>query len=218
MNETPNFYAVIPADVRYHNALCANAKLLYGEITALCNKEGYCWAGNEYFSALYNVNIRTITRWIAELNENGFIELEVDKLSGNKRKITLWTKMSIPTTKMSIPIDKNVHTSIYSINNTINTAGKAVHFLIKNYPIRFEQDFIMPYKKQFKNDEQFNAFLNDFNDEVILSGKPFTQALFGMLTKYARNWIASKANREMKVLKNEDLNVKQANKHLDAAI
>ena len=33
MNETPNYYAIIPANVRYAD-LKPNAKLLYGEITA----------------------------------------------------------------------------------------------------------------------------------------------------------------------------------------
>lgn len=218
MNETPNFYAIIPADVRYHNALCPNAKLLYGEITALCNKEGYCWASNEYFSTLYNVNVRTITRWISELSEHGFIALELDKLAGNKRKITLWTKMSIPTTKMSIGIDKNVHPSIYSINNTINTTGSALNFIIKNYPIRFEQEFLMRYKNQFKDHKQFESFLEDFNDEAEKEDRAFGEWLIAMLKKYARNWLKFRKDREVKVIQAEEIIVKQANKHLDAAI
>ena len=54
MNEEnkSNYYAIIPAVVRYDNKLTDKAKLLYGEITCLSNKEGYCFATNNYFANL----------------------------------------------------------------------------------------------------------------------------------------------------------------------
>lgn len=44
------YYAVIPACARYDNKVVPSAKLLYGEITALCDEEGYFWATNDYLS------------------------------------------------------------------------------------------------------------------------------------------------------------------------
>ena len=39
--EQPNYYAIIPATVRYEKNLKSAEKLLYGEITGLANKSGY---------------------------------------------------------------------------------------------------------------------------------------------------------------------------------
>lgn len=76
-----SYYAIIPASVRYDKRLCPNAKLLYGEITALCNEKGYCWATNAYFSTLYNVSIRSIINWINELENAGHIYINYDNYS-----------------------------------------------------------------------------------------------------------------------------------------
>lgn len=70
--ESVNYYAIIPATVRYNQELKFAERLLYGEITALTNKRGYCFATNRYFSELYNVTTETISRWISHLKKLRF--------------------------------------------------------------------------------------------------------------------------------------------------
>lgn len=77
MNEKPNYYAVIPANVRYDKRLKDKAKLLYGEIAALTNKHGYCSASNKYFANLYEVDVSTISRLIKNLCDYGYITTEL---------------------------------------------------------------------------------------------------------------------------------------------
>ena len=78
MEEKPNYYAIIPAEVRYNPNINANVKLLYGEISALSNKYGYCIATNDYFSSLYNVSSRTITDWIKALEDMTYITSKIE--------------------------------------------------------------------------------------------------------------------------------------------
>jgi hypothetical protein len=74
-NENPNYYAVIPANVRYCKGLSSTAKLLYGEIAALANAEGYCWATNTYFAKLFDMSVSTIAHTIGTIEEAGFIKI-----------------------------------------------------------------------------------------------------------------------------------------------
>ena len=73
MKEKPNYYAVIPAQVRYSKELTPNAKLLYAEITALCNMNGKCTASTEYFCRLYEVSRVSIQKWLKNLEDNNYI-------------------------------------------------------------------------------------------------------------------------------------------------
>ena len=72
-----NYYAIIPAHIRYDSELIPNAKLMYGEITSLSNEKGFCYATNSYFANLYNVSKVSISKWINQLKEKGYIEVEL---------------------------------------------------------------------------------------------------------------------------------------------
>lgn len=72
-NDDVGYYAILPAKVRYDSDLTPNAKLLYAEVTALCRKEGYCWATDEYFAELYGVSTRTIERWVYDLVDKKYL-------------------------------------------------------------------------------------------------------------------------------------------------
>jgi hypothetical protein len=104
----PAYYAVIPANVRYDKNLPPNAKLLYGEITALCNKYGYCWAFNAYFARLYETSERTIINWINALRDKGYISVEFVYAPGKKgvhqRNILIQPPKSAPAGSENPPV------------------------------------------------------------------------------------------------------------------
>tara|TARA_R110002020_G_scaffold101523_9_gene239092 strand:- start:3594 stop:4187 length:594 start_codon:yes stop_codon:yes gene_type:complete len=139
--EKPNYYAIIPAKVRYSN-LKPNAKLLYGEITALSGKTGYCFASNNYFAELYNVNKNTISRWISDLKRLGFITIVIERDSKNqiiKRCLGI-------VQKVDNPIDEKVTGNNTSINNTSNNIYIKEKFVNEvmtfDYPKDMLEDFI----------------------------------------------------------------------------
>lgn len=125
MLDKPNYYAVIPADIRYDKTIKDKAKFLYAEITALCNKDGYCFASNKYFADLYGVRKETISRLLNDLKNKGYIEIKIEYDEQTKevkrRLIYLLTKTSIPIDQtINYPIDQKVKENNTSINNTIN--------------------------------------------------------------------------------------------------
>ena len=139
-----SYYAVIPAFVRYSKEVSNGAKLLYAEITALCNEKGYCWATNAYFAELYGKSGDTIGRWISELARAGFILSLVDNQSGNSRKMWLAETQNINSSNPD-PHGKNADTLTAKmpciiikriIKRIIKKKKKALRFLLrlKNQP------------------------------------------------------------------------------------
>ena len=133
--EQPNYYSILTADVRYDPNLSASEKICYSEITALANKYGYCYATNGYFAKLYGVKKYTITRWIKNLEKNGYVFTELiykeNSKEVDKRKIYI-----VPTHKKnstypqksgegySQKCEGGTHKNVGENNTSINTINK----------------------------------------------------------------------------------------------
>lgn len=124
MNDKPNYYAIIPANVRYDEELKASEKLLYAEITALANSNGYCFATNAYFAKLYKVHKNSVCRWISNLCKKGYIYSEIiydeNKIIEERRLYITPINKNDDTPineNVDTPINKNVEDNNTSINN-----------------------------------------------------------------------------------------------------
>jgi hypothetical protein len=181
----PSYYAVIPSEVRYDNRLRPSEKLLYGEITCLCNKTGRCWAENQYFANLYDVNKKTVSSWVSNLQKLGYIGVNVDKKDNNKRYLSIksWTPIH---KKMDTYPQKNggIYNNIYNTkkNNKINIP---IEFFIKTWNKTFDSENVSSIinikgarlnhvKKRWQEnpDEKFFVdYFNKIHNSDFLSGR-----------------------------------------------
>ncbi len=158
MEEKKSYYAIIPASIRYDEEITPNAKLLYGEITALCNQEGYCWATNEYFSKLYKVSKVTVSRWIKELKEKGYINVDIIYKNGSKEIDYRYIQICIEGINKNdnTPINKIVKDNNTNINNTTNNTyelkeiNKESFFENEDLDKTFKEYLQMRYEKKCK--------------------------------------------------------------------
>jgi CTP-dependent riboflavin kinase len=122
----PAYYAIIPANVRYDNRLTPNAKLLFGEITSLTNKHGFCYSSNRYFQSLYNVSKQTVNNWLQQLEKYGYIKRHLYREKGSKeilnRYITIFDKPI--QINLNRPIQEILKENNTSINNKSNNSFK----------------------------------------------------------------------------------------------
>ena len=138
--EKPNYFGILPANVRYDKNLKPMEKILYTEISSLTNKDGYCYATNSYFSRLYEVHKNTVGTWINNLEKQGYIKTVLIYKKGTKeiieRRIYINQKIDIPINekvdtyqqkdlepineKVDTPINENIEENNTSINNKIN--------------------------------------------------------------------------------------------------
>lgn len=151
-----NYYAVIPANVRY-SSVPPNAKLLYGEITALANKEWFCWASNQYFADLYSVSKSTVSEWVSLLHKEWFIDVEItsDDRGTPTRKIRIGIRkkaVGYTGNPEGGYTEKAEHNNT-SINNTINIEHcdkspnqylESIKFLKEIKDSVFESDLSIP--------------------------------------------------------------------------
>ena len=108
--EQPSYYAILTAHVRYSTKISSLAKLLYAEITALSSRDGYCYASNLYFATNYSCSIDTVSRCIKELENAGFVRVDIRSDLGNRRHIWAIDTKTEQSEKAQQPIRKNADT------------------------------------------------------------------------------------------------------------
>lgn len=139
--EQPSYYSILPATVRYDKELKANEKLLFSEITALANSNGYCHATNGYFAKLYGVSKVSISNWITHLTAKGYL---------HKKEIT----------KGNQTIERRLFPNSNPHKENFKTPSRKVNGGIK-------ENFKTPHKENFKdnntsiNNTSKNNMLND---------------------------------------------------------
>lgn len=159
--EKPNYYSILPAEVRYNNNLTANEKLLYSEITALTGKTGECWASNEYFATLYNVTIRSIQRMISDLKKEQLIEIQLIK----NQETNLVEKRIITLRGGDINVMRSRHKCLggHDINvmyNNINNNNKNEY--IYNTPVTKHK--YGEYNNVLLTDEELEKIKSNYNN------------------------------------------------------
>ena len=149
--ENPGYYAIIPATVRYSN-ITPNAKLLYGEITALSNKHGYCYASNGYFSGLYGVSKTSINNWINELIDNKFISREIVYAENSKEVVNRYLRI------LDHPPQENLDTSPKNLDHPPqeNLEGSPKNFGYNNNTLNIPTEGVISNQNNTKILEENN--------------------------------------------------------------
>lgn len=178
-----SYYAIIPANVRYDKDLAPNAKLLYGEITALCNEKGYCWASNQYFAELYGVSVLSVKRWVNSLVTKGYVyrtlTYKPNSKEVDKRILSIDSGMKIDTTSVqncydpSIKNDtsssiKNDTDNNTSINNTFNNTD------IYKGKKKQKSETVKSIIAEYTESKDLQDALHDFVDMCTKARKPLT--------------------------------------------
>ena len=158
----PNYYATIPADVRYDKNLTPNSKLLYAEITALCNMNGKCTASTEYFCRLYEVSRVSIQKWLKALEDNSYIKrVNIYRAYSKQIEARVITLVNTPCKEK---FTDNNNTKVYTNNNLTDSNKKA---LFKKPKL----DEVKNYCILRKNNIDAEAFIDFYESKNFMIGK-----------------------------------------------
>lgn len=193
-NERPGYYAIIPADVRYDDRIPANAKLLYGEISALTDMNGFCFAGNGYFAQLYGLSERTITSLIKSLKDNGHILVDLKKDdTGKVISRRIWLRVSVadgqPVEENFYTTRKNFQEGIENFCGDINTSINDIDIKEKNKKEKSGNKKGTPLKVDFDPMPQFVTWIAKTFPSQESAVK---NALYLAITRFVENRIALK--------------------------
>ena len=181
---TPNYFGILPANVRYDKKLKPMEKILYTEITALANSKGYCYATNSYFANLYDVHKNTAGTWINNLEKLGYIKSKIIYETGTKnvkeRQLFIVTpineKIDSYQQKDCDPINEKIDTPINEKIEDNNTRYNNTRYNNKKINKKEKVEIESVYKS-----EEFKETFNEFIDMRKSIKKPATNKAIEMI-------------------------------------
>ncbi|NCC99893.1 MAG: helix-turn-helix domain-containing protein [Bacteroidia bacterium] len=124
----PSYFSILTAEVRYDKALSPSEKLLWSEVSSYLNINGVCTLSDEEIARHFQVEPRTVGRWLNNLEKQGYLYRKLHFYENTKkvekREIILVTTRSsvgIPPVKKEQkpeqPIEKREEKEFNQINN-----------------------------------------------------------------------------------------------------
>ena len=221
------YYAIIPVPILTNDKLKANEKLLYAYITSLANKEGYCFASNKYFADCLNISAHTVSRLISNLNELGFVKVEIIRDETGQviqRRIYIYdnpfNRNDDLCTKMNIGYVQNNAEGIANniqYNNINYKIDRLFNYIIKKEGELLDEFKNVNFKEIIKIVERFDMFYTEsmliyFNEENLKRIKIIIYML-ALIVKNKKQTLITKLNREKMIeiynnckLKEENIN------------
>ena len=173
----PHYYMNIPAFVWDDKDLLRKPKaiLLYGHISTLANKKGYCWATNEYFAKRLKVDKRTVIDYLNLLVDKKYIKRKIFRKENSKeierRMLSIFTTPGdvdftrSGDTGFTTPGDvgfteNNTRNNNTSINKSSSTSAKTGQNAFELYQIVV--GILTPMQSQ-----NLSEYIRELSDDVV---------------------------------------------------
>ena len=202
MDDRPNYYAVIPAEVRYNEKLNSSQKLFYGEITALTFKTGECWASNNYFARLYKISPSLISNWLKALENEKLITIEYET-QGKEIKRRIIRIIGIQNIDYPIQNIEGGYSKYLKENNTSinNKENNNINIITKERFKKPTLEEVEAYCKQRNNKIEAKTFYDYYeaNNWIDSNGKKIKSWKQKMITWESHNKNSKKSEREKRI-------------------
>lgn len=167
-NFGPSYFAIITGPLLDNRALAANAKLLYASITSLTDSRGYCWASNKYLADRFGWGERTVTRLVAQLQEQGFIRtaMALNKETGQmERRIYIGNEAAEGVAKIGDP-SQNWRGGVAKTGEAIYMLNKKEEYIPPKAPQGGQRGKREPKETTDWKPERFEAFWKFYRKNV----------------------------------------------------
>jgi hypothetical protein len=189
----------IPKEIWFIPKLKPAYRVFLAEIDSLDRGSG-CWAQNGHFSQLFGLSKNRCSEIIHMLEKRAFIEIEHVQDDGDpirvlrlknpvEKSTALSRNRQTPSENRQTPSENRqpIYKDEIYIEKYKEREARALDFLKKEYPSRYEQEFLMRHAKNIRDVKKFSQ---DFNDTVDIEQLDYTdRVLFARLNVYARNWV-----------------------------